>query len=223
MDINSLFVYIPLAFTALFPVVNPIGTSILFLNLTQPLNNKFRRKIALKIATNSIVVMLFTLILGIYILQLFGLSIPVVQLCGGLILFAMGWKALNSDEDTNDASNKEYIREDLSSRFENQAFYPFTFPLTIGPGTIATVLTLSAEVAKSQNTHIAESYLGVSIAMVLIAVVIFIAYGYADYLVERLSGNLRKVIMRLLNFILLCIGGQITVNGIHSIIMTFQS
>ncbi len=223
MDINSLFVYIPLAFTALFPVVNPIGTSILFLNLTQPLNNKVRRKIALKIATNSIVVMLFTLILGIYILQLFGLSIPVVQLCGGLILFAMGWKALNSDEDTNDASNKEYIREDLSSRFENQAFYPFTFPLTIGPGTIATVLTLSAEAAKSQNTHIAESYLGVGIAMVLIAVVIFIAYGYADYLVERLSGNLRKVIMRLLNFILLCIGGQITVNGIHSIIMTFQS
>lgn len=220
MDISSILIFLPIAFSALFPVVNPVGTSILFLNLTEAAAGKTRRKIAGKIAVNSLVLMIVTLILGLYILKLFGLSIPVVQLCGGLVLFSMGWHSLNSDGDTNEASNKEFIRDDVGEVYERQAFYPFTFPLTVGPGTIATTLTLSAEASKGGVLGI-ENYIGISIAMLLIAVIIFLSYGYADYIVARLSENLRKVIMRLLNFILLCIGGQITVNGIHALIMTF--
>ncbi|MDX5469402.1 MAG: MarC family protein [Bacteroidota bacterium] len=205
----------------MFPVVNPIGTAILFLNLTEDAPSKLRRSIARKIAANSLVLMVLTLILGLSILRLFGLSIPVVQLCGGLILFYMGWQSLHSHSDGNDASSKEYVREDVGSVYENQAFYPFTFPLTIGPGTIATTLTLSAEASKTDGMIRWENYAGIGIAMVLVAAIIYISYGYSDVLVTRLSPNLRKVIMRLLNFILLCIGGQITINGIHAIMMTF--
>jgi len=165
--------------------------------------------------------MLFTLIIGLYVLKLFGISIPVVQLCGGLILFSMGWQSLSSQENSNEARNKEYVREDVGDTYENQAFYPFTFPLSIGPGTIATALTLSAEASKDDGVGRYESYIGIAIAMLILSAVIYLAYGYSDLVVERLSPNLRKVIMRLLNFILLCIGGQITVNGIHSILMTF--
>src|SRR5690606_22159245 len=125
--------------------------------------------------------------------------------------------------DANDASKREFVKDDVSNTAENLAFYPFTFPLTIGPGTIATTLTLSAEAAKGERHHAIEGYIGAGIGLVLISFIIFLSYGYADRLVERLSPNLRKVIMRLLNFILLCIGGQITVNGAHAIIMTFQS
>lgn len=225
MKVSELLFFIPIAFTALFPVVNPIGTSILFLNLTNEASSKVRRQIARKIALNAIIVMLVTLFIGIYFLQLFGISIPVVQTCGGLVLFVMGWNSLNSDEGTNDASKKEYIKDDVdaSSMYSNQAFYPFTFPLTIGPGTIATTLTLGAEASKKSSSFAVESYLGATIAMVLIALCVYLAYGYADRVVMRLSSNLRKVVMRLLSFILLCIGGQITANGIHALIMTFQS
>ncbi|MDX5320662.1 MAG: MarC family protein [Bacteroidota bacterium] len=216
-----MIIFLPLAFSALFPVVNPIGTAILFLNLTEDAPSKLRRSIARKIAANSLVLMVLTLILGLSILRLFGLSIPVVQLCGGLILFYMGWQSLHSHSDGNDASSKEYVREDVGSVYENQAFYPFTFPLTIGPGTIATTLTLSAEASKTDGMIRWENYAGIGIAMVLVAAIIYISYGYSDVLVTRLSPNLRKVIMRLLNFILLCIGGQITINGIHAIMMTF--
>lgn len=221
MDVDPILLFIPIAFSALFPVVNPIGTSILFLNLTLDAPRKVRRKIARKIAANSLILMLFTLIIGLYILKLFGLSIPVVQLCGGIILFSMGWQSLNSQEDRNEASSKEFVREDMGDTYENQAFYPFTFPLTIGPGTIATTLTLSAEASKDDGVSRYENYIGIAIAMIVVSAIIYMAYGYSDLVVERLSPNLRKVIMRLLNFILLCIGGQITVNGIHAILMTF--
>lgn len=223
MDLAPILIFIPIAFSALFPVVNPIGTGILFLNLTEEANSQLRRQIARKIAANALIVMLLVLVIGLYILKLFGLSIPVVQLCGGLILFYMGWQSLHSSDGANDASKKEYVRDDVKSVYENQAFYPFTFPLTVGPGTIAATLTLSAEAAKTGGIVKWENYIGIAVAMLLVAIVIYIAYGYSDLLVQRLSPSLRKVIMRLLNFILLCIGGQITVNGIHSIIMTFQS
>ena len=165
--------------------------------------------------------MLFTLVIGLYVLKLFGLSIPVVQLCGGLILFSMGWRSLSSQGDSNESINKEYIREEVGDTYENQAFYPFTFPLTMGPGTIATALTLSAESSKVEGIERYGNYIGVAIAMLIVSAIIYVSYGYSDKVVERLSPNLRKVIMRLMNFILLCIGGQITVNGIHAIIMTF--
>ncbi|MBI1222549.1 MAG: NAAT family transporter [Bacteroidetes bacterium] len=222
MDLGPILIFIPIAFSTLFPVVNPIGTGILFLNLTTEASSPLRRQIARKIAANSLVVMLFVLMIGLYVLELFGLSIPVVQLCGGLILFFMGWQSLHSSDGTNDASKKDYVREDVKSVYENQAFYPFTFPLTIGPGTIAAGLTLSAEASKTAGIIKWENYLGITIAMLLVAIVIYISYGYSDLIVHRLSPSLRKVIMRLLNFILLCIGGQITVNGIHAIIQSFQ-
>lgn len=224
MKISELLFFIPIAFTALFPVVNPIGTAILFLNLTEEANSKIRRQIARKVAANSIIVMIITLFLGIYFLKLFGISIPVVQTCGGLVLFAMGWRSLNSEESVNDASKKAYIKDDVevTDTYAKQSFYPFTFPLTIGPGTIATTLTLGAEASKESNTEfLLESYIGASVAMVLISLCIFIAYGYSDQLVMRLSPNFQKAMMRLLSFILLCIGGQITANGLHSLIMTF--
>ncbi|TNE79344.1 MAG: MarC family protein [Bacteroidetes bacterium] len=224
MKVSELLFFIPIAFTALFPVVNPIGTAILFLNLTEEANSKIRRQIARKIAANSILVMIITLFIGIYFLKLFGISIPVVQTCGGLVLFAMGWKSLNSEESLNDASKKAYIKDDVevTDTYAKQSFYPFTFPLTIGPGTIATTLTLGAEASKESNSEfMLESYLGAAIAMLLISLCIFIAYGYADRLVMRLSPNFQKAMMRLLSFILLCIGGQITANGIHALIMTF--
>ncbi len=224
MKISELLFFIPIAFTALFPVVNPIGTAILFLNLTEEANSKIRRQIARKVAANSIIVMIITLFLGIYFLKLFGISIPVVQTCGGLVLFAMGWRSLNSEESVNDASKKAYLKDDVevTATYAKQSFYPFTFPLTIGPGTIATTLTLGAEASKESNAEfMLESYIGASVAMMLISLCIFIAYGYSDQLVMRLSPNFQKAMMRLLSFILLCIGGQITANGLHSLIMTF--
>ncbi len=155
MKISELLFFIPIAFTALFPVVTPIGTAILFLNLTEEANSKIRRQIARKVAANSIIVMIITLFLGIYFLKLFGISIPVVQTCGGLVLFAMGWRSLNSEESVNDASKKAYLKDDVevTATYAKQSFYPFTFPLTIGPGTIATTLTLGAEASKESNAE----------------------------------------------------------------------
>lgn len=219
---SEFFAFIPVAFTALFPVLNPIGTAVLFYGLTPEADNKLRKNIAWKIALNSLVLMVTTQLLGIYVLNIFGISIPVVQLCGGLVLFVMGWKSLHSDEEMSDSNRKRSIESDLDAdtRYKNQAFYPFTFPFTVGPGTIATTLTLSAEASKGKMSQDIPTYAACIVAMVLLALAIFLFYGYSDRVVNRLNVNMRRVIMRLLSFILLCIGGQITINGIRALIDT---
>jgi len=100
-SVKNLAAFIPLTYITLFHVVNPIGSGILFLNFTPNATDALRKKVSLKIAWNMFMVLTVTLFAGTYILQLFGITIPIVQIGGGLMLASMGWKALYSDDSTS--------------------------------------------------------------------------------------------------------------------------
>lgn len=131
---------VPATFMALFHVVNPIGSGILFLNLTPLADNKSRRQLARKIAVNSFILMLVVLIVGLYILKLFGITIPIVQMCGGMLILMMGWRSLNRDDSTNESDQKNYLKTQIQESgyqsYESKVFYPYTFPFTVGPGAL---------------------------------------------------------------------------------------
>ena len=222
---SHMAILIPVTYMALFHVVNPIGSGILFLNLTPEADNKLRRKIALKIALNSFALMTVILIAGVYLLKLFGITIPIVQMCGGLMILTMGWHALNKVDDTNESDNKMYLKDSINvgSRYHNQAFYPFTFPFTVGPGTIAVTLTISAETIQNTPGNDLFLYAGALIAILLIAVSIYISFSSANYLMGKVSEPMRKVIMKILSFVLLCIGGQIIMNGFTSFLRNLNT
>lgn len=217
---ESFLTIIPVTYMALFQVVNPIGSGILFLNLTPTASNALRRKLALKVAFNSSIVLLITLLAGVYLLNLFGITVPIVQICGGMLIVAMGWRSINSDDHASDEGDKKnkYMEGELNpdADYVNQAFYPMTFPFTIGPGSIAITLTISAESITHNPGNDILQYLGAFISIVLIAVTIYICFSSADYFMSKLSVQIRRVVMKLLSFILLCIGGQIFFNGIEA-------
>jgi len=208
---------IPVTYMALFQVVNPIGSGILFLNLTPNASNALRRKLALKVAFNSCIVLLITLLVGVYVLNMFGITVPIVQICGGMLIVSMGWRSINNDNHAStEVDKKHYLNEELNheTEYENQAFYPMTFPFTIGPGSIAITLTISAESVNHGGGNNIIQYAGAIISILLIAVSIYICFSSADYIMGKLSQQIRRVIMKLLAFILLCIGGQIVFNGL---------
>ena len=209
---------VPATFMALFHVVNPIGSGILFLNLTPLADNKSRRQLARKIAVNSFILMLVVLIVGLYILKLFGITIPIVQMCGGMLILMMGWRSLNRDDSTNESDQKNYLKTQIQESgyqsYESKVFYPYTFPFTVGPGSIAVTLTISAESITNREGDDILQYLGAVIAILLVSVTIYICYSSANYFMARISESVRKVIMKIMAFILLCIGGQIVFGGI---------
>src|SRR5271156_2802591 len=119
-----------LVLVALFPIVDPIGGSPFFLVLTSGYAPDARKALSWRIAVNSFLLLIGSYFVGTYILAFFGISLPVVQVGGGLIVIATGWVLLKQRDDEKHDVHRTVQPQDT---FEH-AFYPLTMPLTVGPG-----------------------------------------------------------------------------------------
>src|SRR5580704_1211421 len=125
---------------ALFPIVNPIGNTPIFLSLTRGLSSQGRTVLARMIAVNGLILILTSIFVGTHILAFFGISLPVVQVGGGLVVISTGW-ALLRQPDESGADDKGDGKECHEADYSRQAFYPLTLPLTVGPGSISVAIT----------------------------------------------------------------------------------
>lgn len=152
---------------------------------------------------------------GAGVLKLFGISLPVVQLAGGLVLAAMGWGLLNQKDDTGQLEPSPPLKD--PSLLQGKVFYPFTFPVTAGPGVLVVMLTLSAHASKGTFVEIIFAHLGVLSGMVLMCVAVLVAYAYAPKITAKISPSTAHGVLRVIAFVLLCIGVQIAWNGLNSL------
>ena len=204
-----------LVLTALFPIVNPLGSAPLFLSLTRYYTPDQRMILSRRIALNSIALIVASYFVGSHILDFFGISIPVVQVGGGLVLASTGW-ALLKQKDEDDTKAGVHRNVDTNDLFQ-KAFYPLTLPLTVGPGSISVAITLGANDPHHEHS-ILYSMIGAVIGAVLIAGTVFLCYAFADRLAEVLGATSMAVIMRLSSFLLVCIGTQIIWNGLSAML-----
>ena len=161
-----------LFFSTLFPVVNPLGDAPIFLLLSRDYSTAARTALARRIAMNSFYLLAASFLIGSHILAFFGISIPVVQVGGGLVVIATGWKMLNQNQETEEPRAKPH-QMSPGDIFQN-AFYPLTMPLTVGPGSISIAITLGANSARLHGFHFL-SFIPALIASVLIAVSVFLS------------------------------------------------
>lgn len=196
---------------ALFPIVDPIGNTPIFLSLTDGLPEHGRRALSRTIALNGLILLLTSVFIGTYILAFFGISIPVVQVGGGLIVISTGWSLLRQPNDPGKEGHG--ARECDECNYASQAFYPLTLPLTVGPGSISVAIAVGANLVKAPAWRW-PVLVGVLLGVVLIAASIYLSYQFADRLGRALGDSAMNVIIRLSSFILVCIGVQILWNGL---------
>jgi multiple antibiotic resistance protein len=215
--LSDLAKYTLLVVAALFPIVNPIGNTPIFLSLTRGLSGAGRAALARMIAMNGLALIVGSIFIGTYILAFFGISLPVVQVGGGLVVISTGWALLRQSNDQDgDKSAKHKCSED---DYSSQAFYPLTLPLTVGPGSISVAIAVGAnrpEGAEGRWPLIAGMLLG----SLLIAASIYLSYRFAENLARTLGDAAMNVIIRLSSFILVCIGVQILWNGLSALLRT---
>ena len=215
--LSDLTKYTFLLVGALFPIVNPIGNTPIFLSLTQGLSSQARHALARMIAINGLVLILVSVFIGTHILAFFGISLPVVQVGGGLLVISPGWALLRRPDDGE--TEGKGSRQCNESNYSRQAFYPLTLPLTVGPGSISVAIAVGAnrpEGSESRWPLIAGMLLG----CILIAVSIYLSYRFAEGLARTLGESSMNVIIRLSSFILVCIGVQILWNGLSTLLRT---
>jgi len=193
----------------LFPIVDPIGGAPVFLSLTLNYDRETRRLLARRIALNSFILLVASFSIGSHVLSFFGISLPVVQVGGGMIVVASGW-ALLRQEDTNDrnAMGRTVSCKDVL----HDAFYPLTLPLTVGPGSISVAITLGANAPHTLGASLV-SILAAAIGSLVVAAAIYVCYAFADRLALVLGPTGTNVIVKLTSFLLVCIGVQIIWNG----------
>ncbi|MGD0470200.1 MAG: MarC family protein [Terriglobales bacterium] len=206
-----------LAFSALVPLVNPLGDALIFMGLVGAAPPAVYRTIALKIAIRTTLFLLTIELVGTAMLRFFGISPPVMQVSGGLVLAAMGWSLLSQNEpETKDAQAK--VDGAVLGSLERKIFYPFTFPITAGPGSIVVMVTLSAHASVKGTLPDIAAHAGIALAVVLLSVAVYFCYGYAPTITAHVSSETAHGILRVIAFVLLCIGVQITWNGTEAML-----
>jgi multiple antibiotic resistance protein len=203
-----------IGFIALFPVVNPVGTAFMVNHYFSHFSYQERFRAVKKITLYALGICVVTMFAGHWILELFGLSVPVIRLAGGIMICRMGWESLSSDksnEDVEKSNSSVELKE--TDTLQDKLFYPITFPMTTGAGTIAVLFTLSAHAHTSDLTQYVLNSSALLASIFTMCILIFIFYLNAGRLIEVVGPKNEKVLNRLMAFLIFCVGLQIATGG----------
>ena len=215
--ISNFLSYFSISFSALLPLINPVGSALIFLGMVGPADSCVYKRLARKISFLTVLFLLIIDFVGSFVLSFFGVSMPVVEVAGGLVIASIGWKLLNEPERPaalpTDAPLPSY--ESLDTR----VFYPFTFPITAGPGTVVVMLALAAHAKQPTLLGNVVSQLGLLAAMIVLCIMVYFSYAYAPALTRKISPQTTHGILRIISFLVLAIGIQIFWRGAEKLLL----
>ena len=206
------------SFMALFPVANPVGTGFIINGFLSGLDRSERRSIVRRIAVNYLLIGIGSLAIGHFVLSLFGLSLPIVQLGGGLLICktALQWLG-DSDASTGSAPDKPV--DPISVRhLASRVFYPITFPISIGPGSISVIFTLMASVnIKDGLGKIIINYAVIAFVIFLMCLILYVILSQGQKITKKVGVTGTMIINKMVAFFTFCVGIQIIAEGVEKI------
>jgi multiple antibiotic resistance protein len=203
----EIFIYL---FAALFSVLNPIGTVPIFVGLTQGYTKQERSRVSLWTAFNVFVILIISFFIGQYVLTFFGITISALRIAGGIIIASSGFSLLNGRFNKNKGINKK-VEEEIHSRHDI-ALTPLAMPMLAGPGSISLLIAFYQE--HNSTSDIIFS----SLAILTVALLIFIVLRSAHYLARILGTSGIVAISRIIGFLTIAIGIQYIISSILSIV-----
>ena len=201
MAIQDILTFTGVAFSVLFPLINPIGGVPAFSGLTAHDTPDFRKSQARKIAINVFIILITFLFIGKLLLELFGISLGVLQIAGGLIVANTGWQMVNSKADDEKENASKVQDLDIS-------FMPMAMPILSGPGAIGAVIGMS-----TSAKHV-EDYVGFVIGIFLIGLVTYLFLVLSIPLMKKLGSTGINVLTRMMGFFILAIAVNLVYQGI---------
>ena len=189
-------------FLALFPIVNPFGGVPLFFSLTSDFSAKERTYTALRTSLYVIGILVVFLFFGRFVLNFFGISLPVLNIAGGLIVANTAWGMVTASSRITAAESSE------ASTKEDISLTPMAMPMLSGPGSIGVVMGLAA------HANSTAAYLGMVIGIVVLGLVVYLFLRLGGPLVKRLGPTGTGAINRIFGFLILAIAVQLIWDGV---------
>ena len=212
----AFFHTVALVVAALVPIINPIGSAPIFLSMTQEFPREALGGLARRSAMNVFVVLVAATFVGTYVLDFFGLALSAVQISGGLLVASNGWKLLRGEENDEKKSTLQ-SNATAEARIRMRAFYPLTFPLTAGPGTISVAIALGASLP-TKGLSWPTLLIAILLGILMVTLSVYLSYRFAHKLQQWLGATGAMVLLRFSAFILICVGVQILTNGLGKVV-----
>jgi len=202
----DIFNDILLAFVAILPVVNPFSKPPIFLAITEGWTNAERRAEAFKASIYAFIILIVSLVAGTFILAFFSISLPALQIAGGLLIARTAFQMLNPQpqhHQTDDEKRDACQREDIS-------FVPLAMPLLSGPGSMAVMINLATEV------KFWGEWIIYSVAAAAVCIISFFVLAESVRFARFLGVNGMNALSKLMGFLLLALSVQFVINGVAS-------
>ncbi|MGC3993030.1 MAG: MarC family protein [Propionicimonas sp.] len=197
------------AFAALFAIMNPFVALPMFLSLTSDMDAATQRRTGLRVALYSTVLGVVILASGSLVLTFFGVSVDDFRIAGGVVLLMIGLGMLNgtgSSAHTGTAAEREQ-----HAQVNDPSFYPMSFPMIVGPGTITSLVLLAGA-----NPSLG-GYLSVGAALLVVIAILGVVLWFAADIGHHLSQTLRTIMTRLMGMILAAIAVEMLVAGLGTV------
>ena len=198
-----------LTIATLMPLINPAGTAPIFLSLTNGETDHTRAVLSRRIARNTLITLDAALVGGSWVLVLFGLSLAEIRIAGGVLVIATAWHLMRTDQ-RPDAAIVALSRVETAEPLAHSSFYPLTFPVTIGPGSLSITVTLGT----GAGTAPVASLLGAIAGIAVVSLAVYLCYRFSARAARMLGAAGTLVLLRMSAFILLAVGVKILGDGL---------
>jgi multiple antibiotic resistance protein len=209
-----------LAFTALFSIVNPLSGAFIFYGATADIDDRGRAQLSRWVATYAFALVTASLYVGAYVLEFFGISIPVLKVAGGIVIAMSGWKMLTGPDATEQRRSEatSAIKDNASA--QRLAFYPLTMPLTTGPGTISVAISVGAQRPEGFGEPWLSFVFQTVLAVALLCLAVYVLYRHSARIAQAIGPTGTTIVVRLSAFLLFAIGIQVLWNGAAQLLET---
>jgi len=197
---ENLLTYALTVFTGFFAIMNPIANTPIFLGLVGDMNKSEKRRIAKRATITAFLIVVAFVLLGKFIFEMFGITIPAFKITGGILIFYVGFEMLQSKK--SKVHHQEEIEPD-----DGIAVSPLAIPILAGPGTIVTAMSNVTD----------GGFIHIGIVIVMFALMIgltYLAFSLSDLIVKKLGNNLITVIGKIMGLILAIMGTGMAIDGI---------
>lgn len=211
--LDDLFVFGLSVFASLFAIINPIANVPIFMGVTSGASEASCRKVAKTATLTAFFIVLAFVLIGKYIFEFFGITIPAFKITGGLLLFYVGFELLQSKKSTiqsNASVSGNGTPESPGDFDESVAISPLAIPMLAGPGTIVAAMNYAA----------AHNYWYILEIVLILAFVLGLTYFaliFSRYIYKFLGKDIILVLSKLMGLIVAILGTNMIIDGIKMV------
>jgi len=192
--IQSFFLY--------FIVIDPLGTTPLFLIVTQHMETKQKIKTAFSATTIAGIILLFFALVGSSLLNYLNISFPAFTIAGGIILFLISMEMLFD-------KRQQRKEEDLIHNSENVSIFPLATPLIAGPAGITSVIVSVSDI----GNNFTNQFVGM-LSLIVVLFLTFAIFFVASKSSQLINKKIINVFSRVIAIILAGLSVQYILDGI---------